>query len=268
MGRRKKDEGESVSLFPFMSILVCLIGSLTLMITTLMATQTNSEQDQSEVERYIKYSEVQTDLEAQKKELAELQELLAAARRIREELDRALSQVIKLESDQKSGSAANAALVTKLADLNRFNARAKELEKQPELLEAEIKKLKAEVERKQAGPEEAIVQIRPGGTGVDIDPTFVECNTTGLVIHGGPSPVNILKADITKTDGVFAKLLEQIAAKPKGQIIFLVRPDAVGTYNTARNFSRTHYGVAGFAKTGKLPVPSQGQIDLSVFKRS
>jgi hypothetical protein len=29
---RKKSDGDSVSLFPFMSILVCLIGSLTLMI--------------------------------------------------------------------------------------------------------------------------------------------------------------------------------------------------------------------------------------------
>jgi len=154
-----------------------------------------------------------------------------------------------------------------LAESNRLRLRLGELEPMPKKLQGDIEELKKEVKKRNAGPEEAIVQIRPGGSGVDLAPTFVECTTTGLLVHEGKTPSRILASDLAKDDGEFRKLLDRVAGTPKGQIIFLVRPDAVGTYNAARDVARTHYGPHGYCKNGKLPVPSQGNIDLSVFHR-
>ena len=44
MGRRRKSDAESVSLFPFLSILACVIGVLTLMITALALGQMDTEE--------------------------------------------------------------------------------------------------------------------------------------------------------------------------------------------------------------------------------
>jgi len=71
----------------------------------------------------------------------------------------------------------------------------------------------------------------------------------------------VRRADMA-TDEKFRDLLQSIAKKPKGIIIFLVREDALGTYFAAYDIARARY-----ARAGKLPVIGQGQIDLSVFKQ-
>ncbi len=43
MGRRPVDQDNDISLFPFLSILACIIGVLTLMIATLALSQMDSE---------------------------------------------------------------------------------------------------------------------------------------------------------------------------------------------------------------------------------
>ena len=270
MARRKSDDGDSVSLFPLMSILDCLIGSLTLMIAALMANSANSEQSEEVVQRYHDHSKLKAEMEADRKELEQLAKLIADAERLSDEAKRALAEVARLENQQKDKLQqldANSEYAKMLAEANRLRTRITELEIEPKALQEEIARLKKEVEKRNAGPEEAIVQIRSGGSGVDIVPTFVECASTGLVVHEGQEPQRIRTGDIAKSDGDFAKLLNRVAATPKGQVIFLVRPDAVGVYNTARNFARQHYGPNGFARNGKLPVPTQGNIDLSVFRK-
>lgn len=267
MGRRSSS-GAEMSLFPFMSILVCLIGSLTLMIAILMATQTNSEQSDQTVERYRQYSQLQADIAFAKSELQSVESLIQDASHLSAETRKALEEVAKLEAEQKKHLErvdANSEYARMLAEANDLRKRISEIEKDPEALQKQIAELEKEVARRQAGPEEAVVQIRPGGSGVDIVPTFVECTSTGLVVHGGAEPLRIRAGDIAAPGGEFHKLLQRVAGTPKAEIIFLVRPDAVGTYNSARNTSRTFYFDSGFAKTGKLPVPTLGSLDLSVF---
>lgn len=268
MGRRAKDNGDNISLFPFMSILVCLIGSLTLMITALMATQTNQEQAPAEVERYQQYTELKAKAESEREALADLQKLIAEGHAARQRLANARKEVEALKGQQSAKIASSSEHAALLAEAAQLRQRLADLEAEPEKLAEEVAKLEAEIKKKNAGPEEAIVQIRPGGTGVDIVPTFVEAAANGIVIHGGPQPVRISNAEVTQEAGEFAKLLDKVAAQSKGQIIFLIRPDGIGTYDQARNFARNHYGPNGYARTGKLPVPTQGNIDLSVFKRS
>lgn len=260
-----------MSLFPFMSILVCLIGSLTLMIALLMATQTASDQSDDTVDRYRKFSELQADIAFQKSELNSLEELIQDAEHLRAQTQAALEEVAALEKSQQERLQrvdAASEYARMLAESNTLRKRIAEIEKDPEELDRQIKELEREVARRNAGPEEAVVQIRPGGSGVDIVPTFVECTATGLVVHGGPEPIRIRSGDISAAGGEFYKLLERVAGTPRGEIIFLVRPDGVGAYNSARGFARSQYTQNGYAKNGKLPVPTQGNIDLSIFTRN
>jgi len=266
---RRKNEGEGISLFPFMSILVCLIGSLTLMIAIQLGGQVSSEQSQEDLERYQKYTEVKALLEHDQAELESLKKLLAAAEKAREDVRLAAEEAAALEKRQKAelervGAAGQEKL---LAESARLRRRLAELEGEAPKLQKTVEELQKEIQRRKAGPEEAVVQVRPGGSGLDIVPTFVECAATSVVIHEGKEPQRIRSADLNKEGGDFRKLLDRVAGTPKGQIIFLVRPDGVGTYNLARDVARTHYGPNGYCKTGKLPIPTQGKIDLSIFRR-
>ena len=49
MARRRRKKGVSVSLFPFLSILACVIGTLTLMITALALGQMDTDEMASEL---------------------------------------------------------------------------------------------------------------------------------------------------------------------------------------------------------------------------
>lgn len=272
---KQKEEEAGISLFPFMSILVCLIGGLTLMISILTITQMNSEQSQEVIDRYHEYTKLKADAEQDAAELEKLRKMLANGEKLLAQVRAALEETKRLEKKQKDQAdqkdAANRQSAQQLheilAESNRLRQRIAELEPMPKKLQSEIVELQKEVKKRNAGPEEAIVQIRPGGSGLDIVPTFVECTATALLVHEGKEPTRILTGDIAKDDGEFRKLLDRVAGTPKGQIIFLVRPDAVGTYNAARDVARTHYGPKGYCRNGKLPVPSQGNIDLSIFHR-
>lgn len=270
MARRKPADGDNVSLFPFMSILVCLIGALTLMIAALMITSANSEQAPELVQRYQQYSELKADQQQDREELERLKALLAQADKLAEQVKLALAEVTALEAQHKEKLArvdANSEYAKQLAEANRLRLRIAELEAEPAKLQAEIDRLQQEVAKKNAGPEEKIVQIRPGGSGVDIVPAFVECTATGVVIHEGPEPKRIIATDLGNEASGFRALLDRVAGTPKGQVIFLVRPDGVNTFNAARSFTRSHFGPNGYCKNGKLPIPTQGNIDLSVFRK-
>lgn len=266
---RLKSEDAGISLFPFMSILVCLIGGLTLMIAGLTVGQMNQEQSQEEIDRYRRYKEIEAELQKHAQDLQDLRKLIAQAEKLREQSKLAVAEVAVLEKKQKDAVEQAGAQEHRelLAEANRLRKRIAELQPEPAQLQAVIDDLKKQIEKANAGPEEAVVQIRSGGSGVDIAPAFVECTGTGVVVHEGPEPLRIRTGDLNKPDGDFHKLLDRVAGTENGQVIFLVRPDAVGTYNAARQVARTHYGPNGYCKNGKLPVPTQGQLDLSQFRR-
>ena len=109
--------------------------------------------------------------------------------------------------------------------------------------------------------EEAQVRIEPGGSGVDLDPTFVECAADSIVVLSGEEPQRVLQQDVAN-HAPFLEILDQIAEQPRASVIFLVRDDGLETYFEARRVARSRY-----ARNGKLPVLGHGKIDLSLFKQ-
>ncbi len=265
MARRKKT-AVTVSLFPFMSILACVIGTLTLLIAAMALGQMDNDVFHS-AERFEK---AKKRIEQENRRLEELQEQLkqaeagldeeakkaAEAKMQLEELERQRDALLDEAENPEDPDKIDVPIVDEEKHKKRMEALREELAK----LNEEIAKLKPKVEEL-GDAEESKVIIRPSGSGVDLDPTFVECTSSGLVFLEEDPPRRVRRADM-RTDETFLALLDRIAKQPKGIVIFLVREDALDTYFAAYGVAREHY-----ARAGKLPVIGQGQIDLSVFKQ-
>jgi hypothetical protein len=268
MARRKKSSSQAVSLFPFLSILACVIGVLTLMITALALGQMDTEAvaDLEVLEQAPKLiDEENKKAEQTQRETDKLQEQLknsrgSAGERQREilikkaELQKLLDQLEKAKKDEPNLPP------IQLVDKAQLDQRLVKIQEEFNEVDKNLKKLESQLSERKKPPEEAVVQVRPSGSGVDLEPTFVECAKTSIVVYDGPKQKRIRSADI-ETDEEFGVLLDEIAKKEKASVIFLVRDDALGTYYRARNAARAHY-----ARNGKLPVLGQGKIDLSIFK--
>ena len=254
MARRAKKEQEGVSLFPFLSILACVIGVLTLMITAVALGQMDKPEGKK-AEQYENYKKIKEQIEEDKEKMELLKQFLSSA----DIIQNAKSELQKLKSKKEQAQSDKNLSIKLLAEASQLRKRYEELEPEYKTLQEQINKLQAEMKRRKTPPEEARLIVRPGGSGVNMFPTFVECTQSGIVILEGKEPRRIRRADLAKDEG-FLALLKKISETKNHTIIFLVRDDAVGTYNTARSVARNNY-----CPNGKLPLVGHGHIDLSVF---
>ncbi len=266
MARRRRKQKVTVSLFPFLSILACVIGTLTLMITALALGQMDTDEVASELKLdYLKRQIARTraEIERLQKKLEEVEsgadELLKKIADAKVELDR-LERLRKSLLDQQDEEV-KPEIDVPLVDEEKHKKRIAQMQEEIKTQEERKSDLLAELKERGKPPEEAQVIIQPGGSGVDIEPTFVECAVSGVVVYEGDSPWRVRRADLA-ADEKFLALLDRVAAEPRASVIFLVRDDALGTYYAASSLARSHY-----ARNGKLPVIGHGKIDLSMFKK-
>jgi len=268
MARPRSDGDENVvSLFPFLSILACVIGALTLMITAMALGQLDpqaveeAEREVREAEaRQEKFEQVNNQLEQQQQELAELKRLIAEAERIRKELAAAREELKRLETKQAEMQSADAEAVQMLARIQELRQAIESMNQQLPDLKKQIEQLKQQIAEREKPPEEAVVEVQPGGTGVGLEPTFVECRKEGIVIYEDDQQIRIGRDQVT-SDERFIDLLDRIAKNPEATVVFLIRDDARHTYFRARNVARSRY-----ARQGKLPLVGHGKLDLSKFE--
>jgi len=264
MPRRRSRNKVTVSLFPFLSILACVIGTLTLMIAALALGQ----MDTDAMAGVEEYEQVKAKLEADRKAVEQLQRDFAQRNTSVDDADKQLVQaevaLTQLRRQKQEAAAALEKPPEVKPNLPAVDAAAhqrllKELETELREQEERKKKLLAELQQRKKPPAEAEVVVRPGGSGVDLDPTFVECTAGGVVIHEGKTPPFVRRADLA-SDPKFVELLQRVAKQPKATVIFLIRDDGLGTYYAARDQARARY-----ARNGKLPVIGHGKLDLSLF---
>lgn len=263
MPRRPSDSDDDISLFPFLSIIACVIGVLTMMISTLALAQ----MDTPDVALIEAHEVVSKELSDAQKEVAELQSL------IEEKLGPDAAQV------QKSLATGEKELADLLKQLKEVKKQLEESKKvkvviptldpsqresvasmQSELteLEEELAQLEKELsEREEAG--QTKTSILPSGTGVKFKPHFVECANGAVVLHTMNPPKTIRAANMVN-DKDFIALLERVANGVDDTIIFLIRSEGLNTYYAARQICRDRE-----IRNGKLPVIGNGRIDLSAF---
>ncbi len=256
MARKPPSDEDDISLFPFLSVLACIIGTLTLMI----AAMALGEMDNETVVSSEQYDRVQQQLTKVQAEVARLKKKRSPGDyRHQFELARAQSSLSALE--EKLATTAKPDETKTGVPVPDIDLAA--LEKELAALSEQIKKLEELVAQRNRPPEQAEVVIKPGGSGIDIDPRFVECRSDSIVIYSEDEesePVRISKGQLAG-DASFLNLLGQVAESKRASVIFLIRDDGIDTYNVAHRIAQSHY-----AKNAKLPVLGQGKINLSMFK--
>ncbi len=265
MARRNKGDEETISLFPFLSILICVIGILTMMIAGLALSQVSNTVDKSDAEAVERAAERQERFEAASKEAKAREQELAALRK-----DVATAEALKKDpaklAELKRRRAASErdpadvkAAEEILAQVDNLKKKIPEIDADIRLMEESVQDLTVEIQkRRDPQPDNKIVS---GGTGRDLQPYFVECATNHVVLHAGAAPVKIARSELAKS-APFKQLVKKVAGQEKSTIVFLVRQDGADAFHAARRLAHDEG-----ARSGKLPLVGSGDVDLSFFKK-
>jgi hypothetical protein len=242
----------AVSLFPFLSILACVIGVLTLMIAALaldeMASSSETHPgaiDEVELAQLVGRIEVSStklgESLAQRRELTALRHQWQALGFDEDAAPEDLARQIK-DRDQ-------------LAEIKRRRAR---IEAEIEALRSAAQALETEIRDSAEASDDAPVQILPRGTGPPLAPYFVECGRGGVRIRKKDgSWSEQWNLDDMIDHGRFKVFLEQVRNRGSSTVIFLIRPDGVDTAERVQHLASTQY-----VRSGKLAIPGAGEIDF------
>ncbi|MCP5536450.1 MAG: hypothetical protein H7A51_09485 [Akkermansiaceae bacterium] len=253
-----------------MSILACLIGILTLMISVSMQVQqmehegkTEEELERALTNRDLKKKAVKID-----QEIKQLEQQLKEDHSTVAELEKIKDRIIALTMELKELKKANDpeksdAALQKLVENLKREIVALKRERPP--LSKRLKELQAELKaRKEAPKPKESVVIRPRGVGERGAKNifFIECNSTGIVIITDGKPGTAISTAAIPTSDVYNRHLDTVKKTRDSMVLFLVRKSGLAAYQWAAGRAETQYKVT----TGKLPIPNDGEIDLSFFK--
>lgn len=194
MRRRQLDSGDSVTLFPFLAVLICTMGSL-IVLLVVVVQQARASADTASVavaEAIAEFEEHRTDLVQSKETLQWKIELLEDSRdRTEEELTRRRNELSHLEDHIRT-------LAEQLRDLKQkalsivaesdttnqdesdLNSQIEDLDEQLEIAEAEYAAALAEYKTKEKSY--AIVAYT-GSNGTERRPVFVECLADKILLQ-------------------------------------------------------------------------------------
>ena len=295
MARRQKKKQE-ISLFPFLDILACVIGNLILIITAVVLESVDTDKLADLFQNEAIQKQTEENLEA----IRGLEERLAKLKQDSisndSRIQKAQQQLVEAERLQREaqGRLLNVPPPPPPPD-DEDTAELKKRELEIQEIVAEMKRIESKIADKKKKPDQSIsiLYANKGGGGVR-RPFFVEVKKNEIVLLPNDLDYkNLFKAEkaikipankIAK-DKSFEKLLNYVKDQKaiRGPlrrrrdtiITFLIRPDAVNTYNTAKNtvdqFEKKYekelatiplnngdYIVDSLS--GKAPLPGEGEI--------
>lgn len=273
MAKRRSNDDEGVSLFPFMSILACLIGILTLMISVMMQAQQAEQEEKAgktkeERQRALENLELKKKIEIAEQEKEKKEERIkkekssvAALQHLKDraiKLELKLEDLKKAEDPEKSDTSLQKIIENMIKEIAALKKEQPPLDKRLKELQAELKS------RKEAPKPKESVKIKPRGFGERgaRNLFFVECNSTGVVVYTDGQPGKPISTATIETSEPFNDFLTNVKKTRDSMILFLVRKSGKPSYDWAAGIAETKYDL----KHGKLPMPNDGKIDLSAFK--
>ncbi len=254
MTRPRRRTRPSVSLFPFLSVLACVIGTLVLLITATATSQVAS--GGVDLERY---EHLEQEIEANRKRLAELSGLANELEELLTNLEETRARGIALERERAVVREAIAQHAPLLAALREDESRLRELERElAPHSEASAARAQALAERKKR-LSSARIRLKPAGSGYGLDPHFVECRPEGIIYYEGLErrPVEVPTHHISASAG-YRRFLRAAVFRTNATVIFLIRQGGVDAYQWASRVAqqhRLHYG--------EIPLVGAGALDFS-----
>lgn len=271
MAKRRESSGDEVSLFPFLSILACLIGALILMIVVMGVTQTqnNGGRTPEEMQRAKDALDLKKELEKRQIDEAKLKELLAKLQAIQQEQkekEERLAKLRKLLSTSKDVQMQNEQMSqTLLKELDNLMLEIEGLKKQISETKVEIAKLAEELKKRQVPPDKKPppVVVQPSGSGSEASKLFfIEASGAKLVFKLGDNKETVAAAEATIiASAPLNYFLTQVAKDKQAQLVFLLRDDGTTAYNRGGGWAQGKYGI----KISRLLIPGQGDIDTKLF---
>lgn len=275
MAQRRESSGDEVSLFPFLSILACLIGALVLIIVVLVIAQAGKAEGRSpdEIRMAQEYQRMKKEIEERKLLDASLKQKLAELEKLQQEAEDRQQRYVKLrklldsskevqEQNRQISQQLQKELDDLLTEIDGIKRQQAETKKEIELLMAELKK-------RQVPPDKKVppVVVQPSGSGM-ADTTkvyFVECSSGSLKVLGAWGEDYRLgsTASIVVADASYNHFLAEVAKDPNSLILFLIRDDGQASFNNGAGRAESDYKI----RIGKLPIPGRGQLDLALFEK-
>ncbi|MEM6278682.1 MAG: hypothetical protein AAF733_04335 [Verrucomicrobiota bacterium] len=271
MARRSQDEGGSVSLFPFLSILICIIGCLTLIIVVinLIAMNKGEGRTSEEVERAREYMVLEQEKLEKQQEQDKLRQLIENLIQQNKDTIATRDRLITLKEMFENQEEIEQSREELIAKFNLLQQTNRQLIQDEALLLAEIKVKEEEIEKRKLPPEAAALRVRPSGSSSTNRPFFVEISDRGIYIHRSLSTeAEVIPIATLAQSEEFIKLLETVGSSTQNTLIFLVRgtPASVGTLQKASQLVSAYSQANGVQIIpGRLPLPGEGKVDLAMF---
>jgi hypothetical protein len=274
--RRSKSSGDEVSLFPFLSILACLIGALIMIIVVLAVSQSQQTggRTQEEMEMAKEYQRMLEKLKEQKEQTKEIDQKVEQLEKMKAELAQKSERVARLrkllstdasikEMNEKISQELLKQLDNLMLEIDGFRRQEGEVKKELDALLAELKK--REIPKDKPIPP---VVVQPGGSGLAAGSKvyFVEASGGRITIYWDAEKKTVLSAaaEVVVADEAYNEFLKQVKAVPKSKIIFLLRDDGTGAFNNAAGWAMETYAFSP-DQIGRLPLPGRGEVDVKMF---
>jgi len=258
---RRRDRELASSLFPFLSVLACVIGTLTLLIAALAMNQV------AEGLRALDPSEpTPPELATQRAQVRALRHDHESARDVAAERAAARAELRALgilaasaDSPESSDAAAERHIAARLSSA-RLARRLEALRREKHDLDQALAGMTRSLARPQQRDDRRAIRIHPQGRTLALRPFFVECRTEGVrIYYEGLDDSLFLDRRSRRGRSQFEVFLRRARSIPQHTVVFLIRPDGIDTYDwavqTATNLSIRH---------AKLPLPGQGDIEFAL----
>lgn len=272
MGQARTRRDPRISLFPFLSILVCVIGALVLLIVVLSIVQgvLGDRRDVDEVARAVEADRLLKEAAERATEIARWQSEKEKGDAVRLELgtkrERFVVLTKKIEGNAEEKRKIEFEQAAQQKELENMLLQIEQLKSEQPALQASVDQLAAQVAaRKATLTAKPKLVVRGSGSGTVAGNNalfFVECNGSGLIVHKAMGePVRVTTGSIG-LDPAYDDFLRHVATTPKSFVIFLLREDGLNSYNRAAGWAESRFNV----RHGKLPLPGDGAVDLSLFQ--
>ncbi len=261
-----------VSLFPFMSVLACTIGALTLLLASLSLSavappeadgaadepsQTAGRSSSGSIGGPPTAGHSESAPGAKPAEERAIARLEALWRRVDAALRAGEGERAISLGDLERRLAAGDQTRRLEADLKALTEAERALARKGEGVEASIAVLES---RRETLP----ILIDPTGLSRHLEPWFVECDAGGVTAYRVSDGLShFVPRSALDGSGDFARYLRRLKVSPGALLVLLVRPDGLATAALASRMAE-----AAGVRSAQLPLPGQGDLDWSLLRRA
>jgi hypothetical protein len=255
MSTRRSDRDVTSSLFPFLSVLACVIGTLTLLIAALalgqLAQDLLTERNQPLREQ---------ELEEQTAALLRAEALLEEADRVHQERAAAEAELRHLGIRPEASEKERRRSVETRLTAPRIAQRLATLRREETELDAAVIGARTALVAERPGKNSGRIRILPHGSARPLLPFFVECRKEGVRVYTKTLRESYYLSRGTIEDTAeFRRYVQRIRNVRRATIIFLIRGDGVETYHWAANMVGRSY-----VRHAKLPLPGDGDLEFAL----